>query len=92
VAPVALRDRLDAAKARAGFKSWPANAMRHSYASYRLADCHDAARVSLEMGNSPQIIFAHYRELVKPKDAKSYWQIKPASKIGKIISIASAAA
>ena len=83
VAPVALRDRLDAAKARAGFKTWPANAMRHSFASYRLAKCADAARVSLEMGNSPQIIFAHYRELVKPKDAARYWQITPDADAGK---------
>ena len=90
VAPVALRDRLDAAKERAGFKKWPANAMRHSYASYRLADCHDAARVSLEMGNSPQMIFAHYRELVRPQDAKRYWQIKPDAKAGgKIVAMAS---
>ena len=79
VAPVALRDRLDAAKARAGFKTWPANALRHSFASYRLAHCADAARVSLEMGNSPQMIFAHYRELVKPKDAARYWTIKPSA-------------
>ena len=92
VAPVALRDRLDAAKARAGFKTWPANAMRHSYASYRLADCHDAARVSLEMGNSPQMIFAHYRELVKPKDTARYWQIRPSTEAGKVIHLASAAA
>ena len=90
VAPVALRDRLDAAKARAGFKKWPANAMRHSFASYRLADCNDAARVSLEMGNSPQIVFAHYRELVKPKDAARYWQITPeADAEKKVVRMAS---
>ena len=83
VAPLALRDRLDAAKARAGFKTWPANAMRHSFASYRLAQCADAARVSLEMGKSPQIIFAHYRELVKAKDAARYWQITPDADAGK---------
>jgi len=28
---------------------WPKNALRHSYATYRLAQCHDAARVALEM-------------------------------------------
>ena len=90
VAPGALRDRLDAAKARAGFKKWPANAMRHSYASYRLAECADAARVSLEMGNSPQMIFAHYRELVKPQDAARYWQIKPSAEgAKKIVRMAS---
>jgi hypothetical protein len=35
------------------------------------------------MGNSPQIIFAHYRELVKPKDAARYWQITPDADAGK---------
>ena len=92
VAPVALRDRLDAAKARAGFKTWPANALRHSFASYRLAQCADAARVSLEMGNSPQIIFGHYRELVKPKDATRFWSIKPSGDAGrKIVGMSSTA-
>ncbi len=55
-----------------------ANAMRHSFGSYRLAACADAARVSLEMGNSPAMVFAHYRELVKPRDAAKYWNIRPA--------------
>ena len=30
------------------------------------------------MGNSPAMIFKHYRELVKPKDAVAYWSIRPA--------------
>jgi hypothetical protein len=92
VAPVGLRFRFDAVKEAAGFKEWPANCMRHSYASYRLAQCHDAAKVSLEMGNSPQMIFAHYRELVKPKDARRFWSIKPSGDAGKkIVSIGKAA-
>lgn len=78
VIPLGLRKRFDAVKERAGLMDWPQNAMRHSYASYRLAECQDAARVSLEMGNSPQMIFAHYRELVKPKDAAHFWKIIPA--------------
>lgn len=81
IAPNGLRKRFDAVKEKAGLKDWPQNAMRHSYASYRLADCQDAARVSLEMGNSPQMIFAHYRELVKPKDAALFWKIEPAKKV-----------
>lgn len=78
VAPVGLRKRFDAVKALAGLKAWPQNAMRHSFGSYRLAACADAARVSLEMGNSPAMVFAHYRELVKPADAAKYWNIRPA--------------
>jgi len=33
--------------------------------------------VALEAGNSPQIIFQHYRELVRPKDAKGWFSITP---------------
>ena len=77
VVPIGLRKRFESVKERAALADWPQNAMRHSYASYRLAECQDAARVSLEMGNSPQMIFAHYRELVKPKDAALFWKIVP---------------
>jgi integrase len=77
VVPSGLRKSFDAVKTRAGFHQWPQNVMRHSYGSYRLAQCHDVARVSLEMGNSPQMVFAHYRELVRPKQADQYWKISP---------------
>jgi integrase len=70
----------DAEKARGvELKEWPQNAMRHSYGSYRLATCPDAARVALEMGNSAQIVFAHYREIVKPKDTEAFWNLRPAA-------------
>jgi hypothetical protein len=35
-----------------------------------LAQIQNTAQLALEVGNSPQIIFQHYRELVRPKDAK----------------------
>lgn len=56
---------------------WPQNALRHGYGSYRLAVCQDAAKVSLEMGNSPAMVFRHYRELVRPVQAEVYWNIQP---------------
>ncbi len=48
---------------------WKHNALRHSYASYRMAEVQDAAKVSLEMGNSPQKIFNNYREVVTKSQA-----------------------
>jgi hypothetical protein len=42
---------------------WKHNALRHSFCSYRLADVKSAAEVALVAGNSPQMIFQHYREL-----------------------------
>jgi hypothetical protein len=37
------------------------------------------AQVALEAGNSPQMIFQHYRELVRPEAAKAWFAIKPKS-------------
>ena len=58
---------------------WPHNAARHSFASYHLAEFKDAASLALEMGHgTTKMIFEHYRALVSPKAAKTYWSIKPA--------------
>jgi hypothetical protein len=35
------------------------------------------ARVALEVGNSPQMIFGHYRELVRAMDAEKWFGITP---------------
>jgi len=38
---------------------------------------------------SGKMLIQHYRELVKPKDATSYWQIMPPAEAGeKIVAIA----
>lgn len=61
---------------KAGVK-WKKNALRHSYISYRLALVPDTARVALECGNSPNVIFKHYRELVAPEQAQEWFDILP---------------
>ena len=91
ISPAGMRKRLLAVRKRAQLNSWPHNALRHSYGSYRLAQCHDAARVSLEMGNSPQMVFAHYRELVKPRDAERFWALTPSEESAKKVVHISAA-
>jgi integrase len=57
--------------------AWKQNALRHSFISYRVADIQNVAQVALEAGNSPQMIFKHYRELVRPADAKAWFAIAP---------------
>jgi site-specific recombinase XerD len=69
-------DEENGVKAQAAVK-WKQNALRHSYASYRLAQTQNAAQVALECGNSPQMIFAHYREIVRPVDAQRWFNVKP---------------
>ena len=91
VIPSQLRKRFDAVNTRANLQQWPQNVMRHSYGTYRLAQCQDAARVSLEMGNSPQMIFDHYRELVKPKQAERYWNIIPSNVDNSLVQFGTAA-
>ncbi len=59
--------------------TWKPNALRHSYASYRLADIKDAARVALEMGNSPAMLFRNYRELVTEQQAAEWFGVLPQS-------------
>jgi integrase len=57
--------------------TWKANALRHSYGSYRFAQLMDAGRVAGEMGNSAAVVHRHYRELVKPADAERWFTIRP---------------
>ncbi len=91
VLPIGARKKLEADRDRAGMReNWPQNALRHSFGSYRLPVIGDTARLALEMGNSPSIVFRHYRELVRPKDAAAFWKIAPA-RDGKVVSISRAA-
>jgi integrase len=80
VCPKNLQKKINDDRDRASLRlNWPQNALRHSFGSYHLARFNDAARLALEMGNSPSMIFKHYRELVKPGDAARYWKIAPAA-------------
>ncbi len=56
---------------------WRQNALRHSFISYRVALTGDVARTALEAGNSPKMIFRHYREVVTEEDAKAWFAITP---------------
>ena len=58
--------------------TWKQNVLRHSYISYRVAMIQNVAQVALEAGNSPKMIFKHYRELVRPDAAKAWFSIMPA--------------
>jgi integrase len=91
VCPANLQRKINDDRERAGLLvKWPHNALRHSFASYHLAQFNDAAKLALEMGNSPAIIFRHYRELVKPRNAELYWKIAPMTIDKKIVRFAGA--
>lgn len=87
VAPANYEWLLEVARKNAGIAHWPNNALRHGFASYDLAHRNDAAALALEMGHgSTKMIFAHYRNLVRPADAKRYWEIRPA-KVANVVSM-----
>jgi len=87
VTPDNFPKRLDAARDAAGIDDWPDNALRHSFASYHLAHFKDAAALALEMGHTNSgLIFNHYRQLVRPKEAERYWNIRPAP-VSKVVSM-----
>jgi len=75
--PESFRRRHTSTIKAAGLKTWPVNVMRHTFVSYRLAETQDAGKTALESGHDQAVLFAHYRELVKPAQAKSYWSIAP---------------
>jgi hypothetical protein len=65
---------------------WKHNGLRHSYISYRVAECADVARVADESGNSPAIIRSNYLRRVKPDQGKEWFNIMPADAVpaGKV--------
>jgi integrase len=55
---------------------WVRNGLRHSFVSYRIAQCGNVATVSLEAGNSPTIITRNYLRCVTPAAAEQWFSVK----------------
>jgi len=77
VVRTALLHREVTALARALGLEWPRNVLRHSFITYRVAKVKSADQVALEAGNSPSIIFKHYRELATEDEADKWFGILP---------------
>jgi integrase len=91
VTPFAYRVLLESARKAAGIEQWPQNALRHGFASYHLAQFNNAALLALELGHTnSNLVFQHYRQLVKPKQAERYWKIAPAPAGKKVVQFAPA--
>ena len=65
-----IRDKADFAGS-----AWPADCIRHTYASSWLAVHKDRAHLAEIMGNSPAIIRKHYKRAIPINDAEGYFQI-----------------
>lgn len=70
------RRQFEVTRAGVEMEQWPRNALKYSFASYHLAVCQNAPALDLEAGHSyTDIIFRHYRSLVRPDVAERYWNI-----------------
>ncbi len=72
---------------------WPRNVMRHSFGSYHLAAHNDAGKTAMQLGHphGVEVLFNHYRTMVKAAEANDYWQIRPEG-AGKVIQLNAATA
>src|SRR4029077_2063499 len=73
------RDEKDEVVRAAVVSHWSHNALRHSFGSYHYAKYRDENRTAAEMGNSPAVVFRHYRALVKADAANAFWSLYPMS-------------
>lgn len=78
VPPVNWRKRSDRIRILSKVENWTHDCLRHSFCSYHLAMNGSAEKTALQMGHhSTQMIFQHYRELVKKTEAEKFWKITP---------------
>lgn len=68
------------ARVKAAGIACPDNALRHSFISYRCAATGSVDTTAQEAGNSPKIVFQHYRELVTPDEGKEWFASPPGGK------------
>jgi hypothetical protein len=57
--------------------TWTTNGLRHSFGSYRCAVLKDIAAVAFEMGNSAQMVQAHYHEAQELATAREWFAVTP---------------
>ena len=74
---------------KAGFVKWPLDVMRHSFGTYRLPILKSADALALEMGNSPDVIFRHYRRVTDEATADAYFRISPADRLRPAFTVIS---
>lgn len=92
VCPSGVRQALQQAQAAAGYlkynedtrtwqrvREWPADALRHSFATYHVAAFNDTDRTSKLMGHEGRVELLHstYRGLAREAEGKAYFEIGP---------------
>lgn len=78
IGPKNIRRRLHFIRSKVKKLTWSHDVMRHTFCSYALPKF-GAKDTAAWAGHSEQILFAHYRERVKPKEVELFWAITPKS-------------
>lgn len=67
----------------------PANAARHSFATFHLLAFRHAGETALQLGHggSPEMLHRHYKGIGSEAEAKQFWAIRPAAGPANVISI-----
>jgi len=85
-----LRKQLRAAHLTAGVRQIK-HGPRHCYASYLLARDGGVDALLLNMGHEDgATLFRHYHRAAKKRDAKTFWNLRPPTREGKIIPMTAA--
>jgi len=65
---------LEAAK----IEKWPENGLRHSFASYHLAEFNNSDSTAFQMGHrSTELVHRYYKALVLKTEAEKFWNLRP---------------
>jgi integrase len=93
IAPPNLQKLRRATMKAAKIEKWPPDVLRHSFASAHYAFHRDPARTAVIMGHRDQnMLLTHYRDLMKPSEAKRYWQIAPQQMNTNVVPLSRASA
>jgi integrase len=55
--------------------TWPADVLRHSFCSYRIAVVKSLEQVATEADNSPAILKSNYRRPMRHEDGLAWWEL-----------------
>jgi len=67
----------------------PANAARHSFATFHLLAFRHAGETALQLGHggSPEMLHRHYKGIASEAEALAFWAIRPAAGPANVVSI-----
>ncbi len=67
----------------------PANAARHSFATFHLIGFRHAGETAIQLGHggSPEMLHRHYKGIASEAEAKAFWSIRPAAGPANVVAI-----